>query len=61
MITIDITRDNFNLKSLSSKDGISTDKGNSTTDSGVITQDVKMNTLEGKKYYPESNVDASAL
>ena len=59
MITIDISRDSFNLKSPSSKDG--PDKGNSTTDSGVITQDVKMNTLEGKKYHPESNADASAL
>ena len=49
MITIDISRDSFNLKSPSSKDGTSSDKGTSTTDSGVITQDVKMNTLEGKK------------
>ena len=61
MITIDISRDSFNLKSSSSRDGMSPDKGNSTTDSGVITQDVKMNTLEGKKYQPESNVDATAL
>ena len=49
MITIDISRDSFNLKSPSSKDGTSSDKRTSTTDSGVITQDVKMNTLEGKK------------
>ena len=40
---------------------MSPNKGNSTTDSGVITQDVKMNIHEGKKYQPENNVNASAL
>ena len=61
LVTIDFSRDDLNLKSPVAKDGVSADKGNSTTDSGVITQDVKMNTLEGKNYQPESKVDSSAL
>ena len=44
-----------------SKDGMSPDKckGNSSNDSGVVTQDVKMNTLEGKNYHPETNADST--
>ena len=61
LVAIDVSRDDLNLKSSVAKDGVSADKGNSTTDSGVITQDVKMNTLEGKNYQPESKVDSSAL
>ena len=60
-VAIGFSKDTFNLRSPISKDGMSTDKGNSTTDSGVITQDVKMNTLEGKNCQPESNADSSAL
>ena len=61
LVAIDVSRDDLNLKSSVAKDGVLADKGNSTTDSGVITQDVKMNTLEGKNYQPESKVDSSAL
>ena len=61
LVAIDFSRDDLNLKSSVTKDGVLADKGNSTTDSGVITQDVKMNTLEGKNYQPESKVDSSAL
>lgn len=34
---------------------------NKTVDSGVATADVKMNTIEGKNYQPESKGDSSAL
>ena len=61
LVAIDFTRDDLNLKSPVAKDGVSPDKGISTTDSGVITQDVKMNTLEGKNYQQENKVDSSAL
>ena len=38
------------------KDGMSPDKGN---DSGVVTEDVKINILEGENCQPESNTDSS--
>jgi len=44
-----------------SEDAVLPDKGNSTSDSGVVTADVRMNTMEGKKYQPESNTDATKL
>ena len=59
---IDISRDSFRAPSLPlSKDDKSPDKGNSTSDSGVVTADVKMNTMEGKNYQPESNADSTTL
>ena len=33
-----------------SQNGMSSDRGNSTSDSGVVTLDVKMNATEGKDY-----------
>lgn len=61
-LVIDVSRDSFRTPSLQmSKDDKSSDKGNSTSDSGVVTQDVKMNTMEGKKYQPESNADSTNL
>ena len=44
-----------------SKDGKSSDKGNLSSDSGVVTQDVRLNTVEGKNYQPESNADSTTL
>ena len=38
------------------KDDKSLGKGNSTTDSGVVTLGIKLNTVEGKKYQLESDV-----
>ena len=62
LVVIDVSRDSFRTPSLPmSKDDKSSDKGNSTSDSGVVTQDVKMNTMEGKNYQPESNADATTL
>ena len=61
LVATDFSRDSFNLKSPTFKDQISPDKKNSTTDSGVGTQDMKVNTLEGKNYQPKSKVESSAL
>ena len=38
-----------------SKDGMSPDKGTTTSDSGVIAHDVKTDILEDKTYQPESS------
>lgn len=46
---------------MSTDKGTLSDKGTYSNDSGVVTQDVKMNTIEGKKYQPESNADSSVL
>ena len=61
LVAIDFSRDSFNLKPPISKDQMSPDRKNSTTDSGVGTQDVKVNTLEGKNYQPKSKAESSAL
>ena len=58
LVSIDLSRDSF--RSPVPKDEMPPDKGNSTSDSGVV-KDVKMNTIEGKNYQPESNADSSAL
>ena len=62
LVVTDVSRDSFRTPSLPmSKDDKSPDKGNSTSDSGVVTQDVKMNTMEGKNHQPESNADSTTL
>ena len=62
LIVIDVSRDSLRTRSLSmSKDDKSPNKGNSTSDSGVVTQDVKMNTMEGKNYQSKSNADSTTL
>ena len=42
-----------------SKDGMSPDKGTTTSDSGVIAHDVKLTILDDSYYQPESNADSS--
>ena len=44
-----------------SKDGMSPDKETTTSDSGIVAHDVKVNILEDKNYQPESNADSSIL
>ena len=44
-----------------SKDGMSPDKGTTTSDSGVIAHDVKLTILEDNNYQPESNAGSSTL
>ena len=44
-----------------SKDGMSPDKGNIKSDSGVFAHDMKTDILEDKTYQPESNTDSSTL
>ena len=46
---------------LMSKDGMSPDKGTTTSDSEIVAHDVKVNILEDKSYQPESNADSSIL
>ena len=56
LVAIDLSRDNF-VKSTAipvSKDDKSPDKGNSTSDSGVVT-------IKDKSFQPESYVDSSLL
>ena len=43
-----------------SNDGMSPDKGTTTSDSGVVAHDVKLTILEDN-YQPESNADSSTL
>ena len=61
LVAIDLSRDNF-MKPTAiipmSKDAKSPDKGNSTSDSGVVTPD---NIIKNKNYQPESNMDSSLL
>ena len=58
LVAIDFSKDSFNFKSPISKDQMSPGKKISTND---VTQDVNLNTLEGKNYQPKSKVDSSAL
>ena len=63
-IVTDVSRDSFRMPPYPlPNDEKPLDKGSSTTDSGVVTSDIKMNTMVGKKYQPESNVcvDSAAL
>ena len=65
-IVTDVSRDSFRMPSYplpNDEKPYALDKGSSTTDSGVVTSDIKMNTMVGKKYQPESNVcvDSAAL
>ena len=62
LVALDFSRDTF-IRSPSTPLSKDTEKANanSSSDSGVVTQDVKMNTMEGKKYQPENNADSSTL
>ena len=57
LITIDLSNDKFlNSPAIPlSEHGIPPEKGNSTSDSGVVTQEVKLSTVEDKKHQPDSN------
>ena len=44
-----------------SKDGVSPDKGNMKSNSGVFAHGMKTDILEDKTYQPESNTDSSTL
>lgn len=59
LVAIDFSRDSPAAMPMS-KEGMSLDKGNSTSDSEVIPN-VKVITLEDKKHQPESNLDSTTL
>ena len=60
LIAIDLSRDSFMKPAIIpvSKDAKSPEKGNLTSDSGVVTPD---STIKEKTYQPESNMDSSLL
>ena len=44
-----------------SKNGMSSDSGTLTSDSGVIAHDVKLTILDDNNYQPENNADSSTV
>ena len=63
LLAIDLSRNSFTKPAAipMSKDGMSPDKGTTTSDSGVIAHDVKLTILEDNNYQPDSNADSSTV